>query len=413
MLKIYVCGPTVYNDPHIGNLRPIVTFDFMLKAYRELGKEFKFVHNITDVDDKIINKAIQLDIKESEVASFYFKSYQKILRKLNVNTISKIEKVTHNMSYINKYINRLYESGSAYKDVNGNVWFDVLKNKDSYGVVSNQNLDNMVFEENSLHKKFKADFALWKSTAVGIKFYSNFGAGRPGWHTECCALIDKHFGQNGVDIHGGGMDLTFPHHENENIQHYALYGKSLTKEWIRCGQLNLDGEKMSKSVGNVILANDFINTYGTTILKLIFFNAKVSANINITKELIENMEAIEIKYKKVLFKIFTLFKDKIISNEAYEKSEIVLKALESVSKLEFSDFNFQLNNEIRQFNKSPSLERAKDIFFILSLFHKELTSINSYKKYLDIYDKWHYFIGIKDYKSADKLREKLIKNHLI
>ncbi len=317
------------------------------------------------------------------------------------------------MSYINKYINRLYESGNVYKDVNGNVWFDVLKNKDSYGVVSNQNLDNMVFEENSLHKKFKADFALWKSTAVGIKFYSNFGAGRPGWHTECCALIDKHFGQNGVDIHGGGMDLTFPHRENENIQHYALYCKPLTKEWIRCGQLNLDGEKMSKSVGNVILANDFINTYGTTILKLIFFNAKVSANINITKELIENMEAIEIKYKKVLFKIFTLFKDKIISNEAYEKSEIVLKVLESVSKLEFSDFNFQLNNEIRQFNKSPSLERAKDIFFILSLFHKELTNINSYKKYLDIYDKWHYFIGIKDYKSADKLREKLIKNHLI
>ncbi len=261
-------------------------------------------------------------------------------------------------------------------------------------------------------KSLKPDFALWKSTAVGIKFYSNFGAGRPGWHTECCALIDKHFGQNGVDIHGGGMDLTFPHHENENIQHYALYCKPLTKEWIRCGQLNLDGEKMSKSVGNVILANDFINTYGTTILKLIFFNAKVSANINITKELIENMEAIEIKYKKVLFKIFTLFKDKIISNEAYEKSEIVLKVLESVSKLEFSDFNFQLNNEIRQFNKSPSLERAKDIFFILSLFHKELTNINSYKKYLDIYDKWHYFIGIKDYKSADKPKRKINKKSL-
>ncbi|UUM25569.1 class I tRNA ligase family protein [Mycoplasmopsis agalactiae] len=413
MLKIYVCGPTVYNEPHIGNLRPIITFDFMLKAYRELNKEFKFVHNITDVDDKIINKAIQMDVKESEVASFYFKSYQRLLRMLNVNTISKIEKVTKNINVINKYVEKLYQTENAYKDTNGNVWFDVLKNKSNYGLVSNQNIDNMVFDENSLLKRFKGDFALWKSTAVGIKFRSSFGMGRPGWHTECSALIDKHFGNDGVDIHGGGMDLTFPHHENENIQHYALYQKQLAKEWIRCGQLNLDGEKMSKSVGNVILAEDFINKYGAAILKLIFFNAKVSASINITSELIDNMKAIENKYKKVLFKIFVNYKNEILNKENYSKSEFVTKALEAVSQLEFSDFNFMLNNEIKQFNKEPSLERAKDLFFLLSLFHKELTNISFYNRYLEIYDQWRYFIGIKDYKKADKLREKLIKNSLI
>ncbi|WP_029513281.1 class I tRNA ligase family protein [Mycoplasmopsis primatum] len=412
MLKIYVCGPTVYNDPHIGNLRPVITFDLSLKAQRALGNDFMFVHNITDIDDKIINRALEQNKSEKEIADLYFKKYQKLLKDLNIDTITKLDKVTDNLDLIIDYINQLILSENAYCDEKGNVWFDILKNKEAYGSVSKQKIDNMIFEDNSLHKKFKGDFALWKSTTIGIKFDSIFGLGRPGWHTECCALIYKYFKDEGVDIHGGGMDLTFPHHENENIQHYSLFKKPLTKKWLRCGQINLDGEKMSKSLGNVILADKFISEYNPTILKLIFMNAKVTANINITDELLANMKMIETKYKKVVFKILTQFESKDLLLDP-NKNSFINQSLQAVANFDFSDFNFLINNEIKNFNKDNNIEQARNIYFLLSVFHPELTSEKLYKDDIKNFNEWRSFIDEKDYKKADEIRAKLMKKNII
>lgn len=409
MLKIYVCGPTVYNHPHIGNLRPIITFDIMLKAYRALGKKFTFIHNITDVDDKIIKRAIESKKTEKEISEFYYKEYIELLQMFEVDTITHICKVTENMDIINEFIDKLYKSKNAYLDQKNNVWFDVKKNKKHYGEVSNQQLDKMIFEETDRDKKYEADFALWKKTTEGIKFSSNFGEGRPGWHTECVALITKFFGEEGVDIHGGGMDLTFPHHENENIQYRALFKKPLAKKWLRCGQLNLDGEKMSKSLGNIIYVDDFVKKYGATTLKLVFTNTKITANINITNELIENMKKIEYKYQKTIFRMMTLFK-----NKEYEKgkqTKQVTEMLTSIFEADFSRFNYLINEELKQFNKTKSLENAQNIFSVLRVIHNELTIETRYKTALSKFDEWNCFMEKKDYENADKIRQFLIENN--
>ncbi|VEU76618.1 Cysteine--tRNA ligase [Mycoplasmopsis columbina] len=404
--KIYVCGPTVYNYVHIGNLRPILTYDFILKGYRANNKPFQFIHNITDIDDKIINKAAELNKSEKEISEFYTSYYLDLLKNLNVDTITHIEKVTDNLDVIDSYINKIIKNKSAYKDENGNVWFSIKNNEKYYGEVSNQNLDKMEFEENSDGKQFIGDFALWKNTTHGIKFNSSFGFGRPGWHTECCALIDKHFGKDGVDLHGGGMDLTFPHHENENIQQRAIYNEPLAKEWLRTGQINLNGDKMSKSLGNIILADDFINKYGKDILKLIILSAKITAPINITEELIQNMQNIKNKLVKFIFKFFTLKDWKESNKELLSESKEIMNAL---AEKDFAKYNLLLNEALKTFNKTPTFENGKIVFDVLKIIHPELTDKNQYLEELDIFNQWSLLIAKKDYQAADILRDKLIK----
>ncbi|UUM19325.1 class I tRNA ligase family protein [Mycoplasma sp. 1018B] len=413
MLKIYVCGPTVYNHVHIGNLRPVLTFDLILKAARELNYDFKFIHNITDIDDKIIEKAIKENKNEKEISNFFTNKYLELLNILNINTITNLEKVTDNLPLIDNYINKLVISKNAYLDENQNVWFDVKKNIKAYGNVSNQKLSNMIFEDKYKAKKFEADFALWKQTNIGIQFNSSFGKGRPGWHTECVALIDKHFAEEELDFHGGGMDLTFPHHENENIQHWSLYNKNLCKNWLRTGQINLEGVKMSKSLGNVILAKDFLNKYGPAILKLLFFNSKITAPINITDELISNMQQIENKYKKFIFKFFVdkldvnTDNDNLINNKKY--NDILL----SVYNQDFAKYNFLINELFKLINKENDIENKIVLFKIFNLFHSELTDKNKYLKHIEIFKKWQEFLEQKEYSKADNLRQILIDANLI
>ncbi|QSF13523.1 class I tRNA ligase family protein [Mycoplasma sp. Mirounga ES2805-ORL] len=406
MRKIYVCGPTVYDKPHIGNLRPITTYDLVLKAYRALGKEFQFVHNITDIDDKIINKAKDLNIKESEVSEKYTKEYLELLRLLNIDTITSIEKVTDNITLIENYISRIINKGFAYKDNENNVWFDLNKLDKIYGVVSGQKIDNMIFEDTRSQKKYKGDFALWKNTTNGIKFKTKLGEGRPGWHTECCALIDKHFGAEGVDFHGGGMDLTFPHFENENIQHYSLYKQNIAKNWLKTGQINLEGIKMSKSLGNVFLAEDFIQKFGAVTLKLIFLNSSVAAPINFTNDLLENIKIIKNKYKKVIF-YFLLNKDKIQKPE--EKNEELNQILLPLSEFDFSQFNYLLNQKIKEFNKTKNINIANLIYKVLDVLLPDLTNNQLYGDLILKFNKWQQLIINKQYKEADAIRDLLIE----
>ncbi|WP_117275001.1 class I tRNA ligase family protein [Mycoplasmopsis edwardii] len=406
MLKIYVCGPTVYNFVHIGNLRPILTYDLMLKAARKLGIEFKFIHNITDIDDKIINQALKEGTSEKVVASKYANDYLDLLKKFNVDTISNIEYVTENLGEIDALINQMKQKGDAYQ-INGNVWFNVQKNVANYGLVSGQKLENMNYEDQEFEKQNAADFALWKETEVGIKYDSSLGLGRPGWHTECVAMIHKHFGDEGLDLHGGGMDLTFPHHENENIQYFSITGKPITKKWLRTGQINLNNEKMSKSLNNVFLARDFIAKYSTDHLRMAFLLNSITSIINFDENLLNNINLLFKKIKKIYFFSSLSNDDKNQYNESEFKSFMT-----EIYGLRFSNFNKKLNELIKEINvsKNPlSINLLINILDSLGFNFKQF----DYDKFVPIYHEWQDLLKGKNYQEADKLRTILLENDLV
>ncbi|MBN4083397.1 class I tRNA ligase family protein [Mycoplasma sp. CSL10137] len=405
MLKIYVCGPTVYNDVHIGNIRPILTYDLILKAARNLGIEFSFIHNITDIDDKIINRAIEENTTEDEISTKYSKHYLEILKSLNVNTITHLEYVTKNLDTIYDLIQKMIDKGSAYK-IGSNVWFDVNKNIENYGKVSNQQIDKMKFEDSDHQKRFPADFALWKDTNIGVKYNSPFGLGRPGWHTECVALIYKHFKENGVDFHGGGMDLTFPHHENENIQFFSITGKDLSKNWLRTGQININGIKMSKSLQNVILPKDFIEAYSADHLKVIFLLSNLTSEINIDENLLNNASLFLKKIKKIFFEATI---NKIDRN--YDE-DLFKQAMSYIFEKNFSKFNKLLNELFKEINKNNSKIYMATIMKIFDSLEFDISKFN-YKDYVDLYNQWQSHLRNKNFVDADKVRETLIKNELI
>ncbi|MFV8468214.1 class I tRNA ligase family protein [Mycoplasma sp. VS292A] len=409
MIKVYTCGPTVYNDVHIGNLRPILTMDLILKAHRALGNEFNFVHNITDIDDKIINKAIATNQSEQEVATFYANKYLELLQKFNIDTITHLEYVTANMDLIVAFIQKLLDLGAAYQDSEGNVWFDVIKYQNHYGVVSNQKIENMISEENEYSnlKKSPIDFALWKKTKVGVVYDSPFSKGRPGWHTECAVLIYKHFGQEGVDIHSGGMDLTFPHHENENIQFYALTNQPIAQNWLRTGQINLNGMKMSKSLQNVILPKDFLQNYSPDVLKTIFLQNGFTSEINIDSNTLESVNALINKIKRLYFAAYL---DQI--NLKDYDIELFVQAMQAIANLRFSDFNKLINEIIKQANKTKEAKYFATVMQIFNVLGYEFNQID-FASYANIYHQWKELLAQKNYQAADQLREVLVNNNLI
>ncbi|WP_338582857.1 class I tRNA ligase family protein [Mycoplasmopsis cynos] len=406
MLKIYVCGPTVYNFVHIGNLRPIITYDLMLKAARILDVDFKFIHNITDIDDKIIIQAAKEHISEKELATKYANDYLDVLKKFNVDTITNYEYVTKNIDQIILIIHKMLATNDAYQ-VNGNVWFNTQKNLEYYGRTSGQKVENMSFEETTFEKRHKADFALWKSTSSGIKYNSPFGPGRPGWHTECVALIYKHFQEQGLDLHGGGMDLTFPHHENENVQFYSLFYKDLAKRWLRTGQINLNNQKMSKSLNNVFMAKDFLKVYSPDHLKLIFLLNNITSIINIDDNLINNVEIMLTRIRKIYF-LSHLLNDQ---NTKYNDGEF-LSIIKHIYELRFSDFIKAVNDLIKEINASKNVESINLLKKIFDSLGFEFNKFD-FSNYVAIYNEWKDYLVKKDYFNADKIREILIKEKLI
>ena len=283
-ISIYCCGPTVYNDPHIGNIRPPLVFDTLRRFFEYIGYDVKYVSNYTDVDDKIINQALKEGVPESDIANRYINAYQKVLNDLNVLPQYKNPRVTEYIPDIINYIADLVKNGSAYlKD--GNVYFKVDSVSD-YGVLSNIKKEDLVvgarIEENS-NKDNPLDFVLWKKTDKGIQWDSPWGKGRPGWHTECCVMINSIF-HGLIDIHGGGFDLKFPHHENEIAQEKAHDHRNIANFWMHNGFVNLDEQKMSKSLGNVILAKDAISQYGANTLRLLILSTYYRSPVNISDD---------------------------------------------------------------------------------------------------------------------------------
>ena len=274
-VSMYVCGPTVYNHAHIGNARPIVVFDTLRRTFEALGYKVKFVSNFTDVDDKIINKAIEEGVDERTIADRYIKAYNDVRNSLNIIPVDVTPRVTETMDEIIEFIDKLVKNGNAYV-VDGDVYFSVESNP-KYGELSHQKLDDLnagARVEVGDTKKNPLDFALWKKTDKGIKWHSPWGDGRPGWHTECVVMIGKEFNHSLIDIHGGGKDLKFPHHENEMAQSECVNHHHLANYWIHNGMLETKGGKMSKSLGNTQWAKDVIAEHGANLVRWFLLSGK-------------------------------------------------------------------------------------------------------------------------------------------
>ncbi|GFI71678.1 cysteine--tRNA ligase [Clostridiales bacterium] len=291
-VKIYACGPTVYNFIHIGNARPLCVFDVLRRYLEYRGYNVKFVQNFTDIDDKIINRANEEGITFEEVSKKYIEEFWKDAHGLNFKDATIHPKATENIDEIIDIIKSLEDKGYAYA-VNGDVYFRTLKFKE-YGKLSHQPIEDLVsgariavgdIKENPL------DFALWKGAKEGEPYWeSPWGKGRPGWHIECSAMNRKYLGKT-IDIHCGGQDLIFPHHENEIAQSECANGCSFSKYWMHNGYINVDNVKMSKSLGNFKTVREIANAYGYEVIRYFLISAHYRTPINYNLEIVEQCKA--------------------------------------------------------------------------------------------------------------------------
>lgn len=288
-VSLYVCGPTVYNYIHIGNTRPVVVFDILKRFLTAIGYKVVHMSNVTDVDDKIIQAALNEHVDEKVITSRYTDAYFQSVHDLHAIPAEFTPFVTDHMPEIITYIEQLVKLGFAYV-VNGDVYFRVGKIP-NYGQLANISSDELKIgariEENK-DKESALDFTLWKATKVGISWDSPWSKGRPGWHTECAVMIDKNFTNGRIDIHGGGFDLRFPHHENEIAQSCAVHNHSIASIWMHNGFINIDDVKMSKSLGNVKLAKDIIGQYGGNVVRMMMITSHYRAPVNFTDEVASN-----------------------------------------------------------------------------------------------------------------------------
>lgn len=287
-VKMYVCGPTVYNYIHLGNARPIIVFDTLARYFKYRGYDVTYIQNFTDVDDKIIKRANEEGISVKEVTEKYIKGFFEDIEPLNISDDIVRPKVTENMLEIIEIIKKLIDEGFAYEK-DGNVFFEVKKFEE-YGSLSNQKIDELeigarvdIMEE----KNNPLDFALWKRKKEGEPYWdSPWGQGRPGWHIECSAMAKKYLGDT-FDIHGGGQDLVFPHHENEIAQSRCAYHGNFANYWLHNGFIQVNGDKMSKSLGNFFLLREILGKFPGNVVRLFILGTHYRKPINFS---MDNME---------------------------------------------------------------------------------------------------------------------------
>lgn len=294
---IYACGPTVYNYFHIGNARPFIFFDVVRRYLKYKGYDVTFVQNLTDVDDKIIERAKQEGKQAEEVASFYTKCYFEDAEALGIGRADYHPKATQTIPEIVELVKTLQEKGFAY-EVEGDVYYDISKFK-RYGALSQQNLGQLQAGARvKVDERLKdpLDFALWKSAKPGEPSWdSPWGKGRPGWHIECSVMSMKYLGES-FDIHCGGLDLIFPHHENEIAQSEAATGKKFVNYWLHNGYVNIEGEKMSKSLGNITLARDLLKRWPVEVLRFFVLSGHYRKPLDFT---LENLQASQSALERV------------------------------------------------------------------------------------------------------------------
>jgi len=287
-VNMYVCGPTVYDSCHIGHARSVVVFDVISRYFKSQGYDVTYVRNFTDIDDKIIDRANQLEIDSRTLAEKYIHEFYKDMDALNVERASVEPKATEHIDRIIKIIETLIQKGFGYQ-IDGDVFFAVDSFK-TYGKLSGRNLEEMeagARVDIDKRKRNPFDFVLWKSAKPGEPSWSSpWGMGRPGWHIECSAMSSKYLGES-IDIHGGGKDLIFPHHENEIAQSEGAFEKPFVKYWIHNGFVNIDQEKMSKSLGNFLMIKDVIKSYHPEAVRLFLLSNHYRSPIDFTEKAME------------------------------------------------------------------------------------------------------------------------------
>jgi cysteinyl-tRNA synthetase len=291
-VKMYVCGPTVYNYIHIGNARPAIVFDTVRRYFEFRGYEIKFISNFTDVDDKLIRAANELGTDVPTIADRFINAYHEDVSALGCKKADAHPRVMESIDIIIEFISKLIEKDFAYES-EGDVYFRTRK-FEGYGKLSHQSVDELKLGariEVGEKKQDALDFALWKAAKDGeISWESPWGQGRPGWHIECSAMAKKYLGDT-IDIHAGGQDLTFPHHENEIAQSESYSGKEFARYWMHNGYINIDNEKMSKSLGNFVLVHDIIKRHNPQVLRFFMLSVHYRNPINYSEELLENTAA--------------------------------------------------------------------------------------------------------------------------
>lgn len=421
-VKMYVCGPTVYDNVHIGNVRPVVVFDTLRRTFEELGYKVKYVSNYTDVDDKIIRRSKELGISEKELTDKMIAAYNDIRHKLNAADLYKTPRVTETMDEIISFIDGLVDKGAAYEK-DGDVYFRTSSVAD-YGSLSNQNLDDLQvgarIEENDL-KESPLDFALWKKTEDGIKWPTRYSIGRPGWHTECVVMINKELGSL-IDIHGGGKDLKFPHHENERAQSMAINESELANYWVHSGMIDINGVKMSKSLGNFITAKDILSKVDPMVLRWFLLATQYRDDVNVSDEIIESSKAeltkIITAYKQACVKLeINDIKVDGVDEDAYKRFmdamaddlntpnayAVIFEIVKNINQLvRVKEINFEaLGKEVN------TLVRCMNV---LGIVLPDMTMSLDDKK---MYQEWMDAKSVKDFKKADELRAQLSQKGIL
>lgn len=423
-LTCYVCGPTVYNYVHFGNLRPVVTFDVLRRLFIELGYKVTFISNFTDIDDKIIKQAKIENVSEETIANKYIEAFEEDRENVHALKPDYQPRVTKTMDLIIKFIEELIEKGYAY-NVDGDVYFRVDK-IDDYGCLSKMKKEDLLvgarIDENS-KKESPLDFALWKKTEDGIKFVSPWSEGRPGWHSECVVMINSIIEGGKIDIHGGGFDLKFPHHENEIAQEMAIKGHKIANYWMHNGFINIDNVKMSKSLGNVKLAKEMINMYGGNIVRFILVNSYYRTPVNFSDELAlsakKELDKIEQAYVKAAVKLqlgnVTIDKDA----KNYDIKEFLEALCDDLNTPNALTVVYKTVKEINVALRTNPLDinRLEVLFYSLSKMIEILGLQFDYPSVNDE-DRLNYELYMKarndkDFEKADMYRKVLIERNLL
>ncbi|MDX9965785.1 cysteine--tRNA ligase [Sulfuricurvum sp. IAE1] len=288
-VSLYVCGPTVYDDAHLGHAKSALVFDLLRRVLEAEGYEVTFARNITDIDDKIINKAIESGLSTAEIAERYTQAYHRDMASIGVRPPTLEPKATESIGAMSAMIQKLLDTGHAYRIANGDIYFDTQSDGGYLSLSNRQSSENVSRVEKVSEKRHEADFALWKAVNDdGVAFDSPFGPGRPGWHLECSAMIESYLAREGtpyaIDIHGGGADLLFPHHENEAAQTRCATNRELARYWMHNGFVTIGGEKMSKSLGNSFFLKDALRAYNGEVIRFYLLSTHYRGDFNFNEE---------------------------------------------------------------------------------------------------------------------------------
>ena len=426
-VSIYICGPTVYNHAHIGNTRPMIVFDVLRRTFEYLGNDVTFVSNYNDVDDKIIKAAKAEGITEKELTDKYIKAYEDVRAGLNIEDPTYKPRVTETMPEIIDFIQALIDKGYAY-EVDGDVYFRVTKVKE-YGMLSGIKVEDLIagasdrtLSEDDKKKESTTDFALWKKTNEGIQFDTPWSKGRPGWHTECVVMINKLFKDGKIDIHGGGQDLKFPHHENEIAQSMAYNGHPIANYWMHNQMINIDGEKMSKSLGNVLWAKDLIVEFGCNVFKWLMLSTHYRNPLNMTDDVIAGVRKEVSKVENATKNASLYLQVNHVPAHDYKKETVdaMVNALEddlntSLALTQVLDQVKVLNQVMRVREKDndviateyATLVKMGDVLGFLF----EGTKLS--EEDIALYEQWNAYKKEKNFDEADRVRKELTERGIL